>query len=70
MGSRAFNLSTFEVETGALWLCGERNLKGKKKEITGVWSLKISGDRISSFQSEDLVKVKGLSKLGGGGTRL
>ena len=47
--------------TGAIWLGGERNIKGKKQELSGVWSLRIHGDRISPVRSEDLVEMKGLS---------
>ena len=41
MGSPAFNLSTKEVETGAIWLGRERNIKGKRQELSGVWSLRL-----------------------------
>lgn len=34
---------------------------GRRQELRGVCSLKIRGDVISSFQSEDLVEIKGLS---------
>ena len=56
-----FNPSTREVETGAIWLGGERNIKGKRQELTGVCSLRIRGHKCSPFWSEDLVEVKDLS---------
>ena len=39
----------------------EKNVKGKRQELSGVWSLRIHGGGISPFQSEDLVEVKDLS---------
>ena len=41
-------------------MAGQR--KGKRQELTGVWGLRIRGDRISLFCYEDLVQVKVLSK--------
>ena len=35
--------------------------KGEETGTHGVWSLRIHGDRILPFRSEDLVEVKGLS---------
>lgn len=34
---------------------------GRRQELSGVWSLRIYGVRISSLPSENLVEVKGLS---------
>ena len=53
--------STREVETGVILLGGERNRKGKRQELTRVWSLRIPGDSISPFWPDDLIEVKGLS---------
>ena len=36
--SRTLNPSTREVETGTIWLGGERNIRGKRQELTGVWT--------------------------------
>ena len=49
------------METGVIWLGGERNIKGKRQELSGVWNLRIHEDGISPLRSEDLVEVKGLS---------
>ena len=53
-----FNLGTREVETGRDMLGGERNIKGKRKELTGVCSLSIHGDRVSPFRDEDWYRKK------------
>ena len=39
--SHTFDPNTWEVETGAIWLGRERNIKGKRQELTGVWSLRL-----------------------------
>ena len=51
--THTFNPRTSEVETGMIWLGGERNIKGKRQELTGVWSLRFGGDTVQSRQSED-----------------
>ena len=51
--SHIVNPSTREVETGVIWLDRERNIKGKRQELTGVWSLRFGGDTVQSRQSED-----------------
>ena len=51
--AHTFNPSTREVETGAIRLGGERNVTGKRQELTGVWSLRFGGDTVQSRQSED-----------------
>ena len=44
-------------------MAGQRQeYKGEETGLTGVWSLRICGDRILPFQSEDLVEVKSLSR--------
>ena len=45
MGSQAFNPSTREVETGAIWVGRERNIKGKRQEFRkyGVWGVESLG---------------------------
>ena len=41
---------------------GERSIKGKSQELSGVWSLRLVENLARSpFRSEDLVKVKVLS---------
>ena len=45
MGSHRFNSSTREVETGVIWLGGERNLRLKETETQG--SLRFGRDRFS-----------------------
>ena len=37
----AFNPDTREVEAGGMWLGRERNIKGKRQELSGVWSLRL-----------------------------
>ena len=49
--------STRKVETGAIWLGGERNVRGKRQELSGVWcgvwSLQDSGKQdLAHFWSE------------------
>lgn len=61
MGSQTFNPSTREVKTEVIWLGREGNIRGKRQQFNGLWSVRIRGDRISPLQSEDLEEVKGLS---------
>ena len=49
------------MDTGAICLGVEKNMKGKRPELSRVCSLRIHADRTSPFQSEDLVEVKDLS---------
>ena len=57
MGSHAFNPSTREVETGVIWLGGERNIRWK--ETGAQCRLRFGGDRCSLGcslkQSEDRI---------------
>ena len=56
--SHTFNPSTREVETVVIWLDRERNRKGKRQELSGVWSLRFGGDTVQSRQSEDRPLLK------------
>ena len=51
--SHTFSTSTREVETGAILLERERNIKGESKELPEVWSLRFCGDLVQSIQFED-----------------
>ena len=46
--SHTFSPSTRKVETGAILLGGGRNIKGKRQELTGVWSLRSGRERHSA----------------------
>lgn len=54
--SHTFNPRIREVETGAIWLVEERNIKWKRQKLNRVWTLSISRDRILPFKFEDLVE--------------
>lgn len=56
--SHTFNPNTREMETGEIWLGGERITKGKRQELSIEWSIGTHGDIISPFQSEDLIELK------------
>lgn len=42
-----------EIETGPRWLGRKMDIKGKRQELTGMWSLKLGGDTVLSRQSVD-----------------
>ena len=41
LGSYSFNPRIRKVETGAVWLGGERRIRGKRQELSGEWNLRL-----------------------------